>query len=729
MSAIVMAGLVPAIHVLLCCQDVDARHKAGHDAQGLGARCMNIVGVDIGGTFTDLVGCVDGRIVTSKCSTVPADPTRGVAESLSLAGCRMPELAELLHGSTIAINTVLERKGARTALITTRGFRDTYAIGRGNRIEAFNLFFHRPKPLIPRERTFEVTERINFQGKVLIPLAEDEVAGLASTLREQGVEAVAVCFLHAYANPAHERRTGDILRAANPKLFVTLSHEIVREYREYERTSTTALNAFIGPRVQSYLGQLADHLHAERFGGKISIMRSNGGVMSLRLAQEQPVAMMESGPVAGVIGAGRLASLMGIERAIAFDMGGTTAKASLITGGRPAIEDGYTIGGEASGQPMQLPVVDIVEVGAGGGSIAWCDATGGIHVGPESAGADPGPACYGKGSPDPVVTDADLVLGRINAGRFLNGAMTLDRAAAERAIADKIAGRLGLGVTEAALGIAQIADAAMSLAVRAVSVKKGVDPRECALIAFGGAGPLHAVAIAREIFIPRVIVPKVPGTFSALGMLMAAWRQDFVRTLYGLLGALDARAVETVFTELAEAGRAQVTRDGIAPAAADFTFFADLRYVGQEHTIAIPVRDPRLLSGDFAELRAAFDAAHDQRHGQAAPDERLEIVNLRLVVTAARPDTLAERWLSERWTPEPPVADQWREVVFSDPARPLRTRIVWRPPLHAGARIEGPAVIEEPNATTLIHPGDVATVSDAGHLVIDVALGASGNTQ
>jgi N-methylhydantoinase A len=689
---------------------------------------MNIVGVDIGGTFTDLVGCIDGRIVTSKTSTVPVDPTRGVAESLALARCEMPSLSEVLHGSTIAINTVLERKGARTALITTRGFRDTYAIGRGNRIEAFNLFFHRPQPLIPREATFEVTERMNAQGAVLTPLNESEVHALAATLAALKLEAVAVCFLHAYANPAHERRVGEILRAAAPNLFVTLSHEIVREYREYERTSTTALNAFVGPCVQAYLGRLENHLRNESFTGKINIMRSNGGVMSIALAQEQPVAMMESGPVAGIIGAGRLARLLGIDCAIGFDMGGTTAKASLITGGTPAITEGYVIGGEASGQPMQLPVIDIVEIGAGGGSIAWVDATGGIHVGPQSAGADPGPASYGKGSGEPVVTDADLLLGRINSERFLNGAMRLNPAAAERAVAQKIASRVRLDVKEAALGIVQIADAAMSLAVRAVSVKKGVDPRDATLIAFGGAGPLHAVAIAREIFIPKVVVPKVPGTFSALGMLMASWRQDFVRTLYGLLGSLDARQVDAAFAELAEAGRRQLQRDRIDENAADFTFLADLRYVGQEHAIAIRVRDPKLLSGDFSPLRALFDAEHDRRYGQAAPDERLEIVNVRLVVTAARPDTLAEQWLSERWLPETPVADQWREVIFSDSTNAVRTLIVWRPSLAAGARIDGPAVIEEPNATTLIHPGDVATVSDAGHLIIDVGLDSFGRT-
>jgi N-methylhydantoinase A len=688
---------------------------------------LNIVGVDIGGTFTDLVGCIDGRIVTSKTSTVPADPTRGVADSLRLADCRIPTLAEVLHGSTTAINTVLERKGARTALITTRGFRDTYAIGRGNRIEAFNLFFHRPKPLIPRDLTFEITERINAKAEVLTPLDGGELRAIIAELAARKIEAVAVCLLHAYANPQHERTIGAALRETLPEVFVTLSHEIVREYREYERTSTTALNAYVGPRVGGYLRRLDDFLRRESFAGKINIMRSNGGVMSISLAQEQPVSMMESGPVAGMIGAGRLASLLGLTRAIGFDMGGTTAKASLITNGAPAIEEGYTIGGAASGQPMLLPVVDIVEVGTGGGSIAWCDPNGGIHVGPESAGADPGPAAYGKGAQDPVITDADLVLGRINAQRFLNGAMPLDVGAAKGALQAKVATPLRLGVTESALGIVQIADAAMSLAVRAVSVNKGVDPRQSAIIAFGGAGPLHAVAIAREIFIPQVIVPKVPGTFSALGMLMASWRQDFVRTLYGPLGALPRQQVEAVFEELAEAGRAQLTRDGLTDAGTDFTFLADLRYVGQEHTISIPVRERAQLSGDFTELRTLFDAAHHERYGQAAPDERIEVVNVRLVVTAARQDTLAERWLSEPWVPQPPVADDWRDVVFTDAAKPVRTRIVWRPSLAAGARIEGPAVIEEPNATTLIHPGDVATVSPAGHLIIDVAVEPAGD--
>lgn len=683
---------------------------------------MNIVGTDIGGTFTDLVGCVDGKIVTSKTSTVPADPTEGVATSLKLAGCDMQNLAEVLHGSTIAINTVLEQKGAKTALITTRGFRDVYAIGRGNRIEAFNLFFHRPKPLIDREFRFELNERMNAAGEVLEELDESNLREILEEIRKNDIQAVSVCLLHAYANPEHERRVGEILRRERPDLFVTLSHEILREYREYERTSTTALNAYIGPRVKAYLSRLDNHLRNADFGGKLHIMRSNGGVMSINLAQTQPVSMMESGPVAGMIGAGRLATMLGYDRCIGFDMGGTTAKSSLITNGAPGIEAGYVIGDHASGQPMQLPVVDIVEVGAGGGSIAWIDNGGGVHVGPQSAGADPGPACYGKGNLDPVVTDANLVLGRINAKRFLNGGMGLDVEASRRAIKEKIADPLGLSIEEAALGIVRIADSAMSLSVRAVSVNKGVDPRDTAMIAFGGGGPLHASSIAREIFIPEVVIPKLPGTFSALGMLMASWRQDFVRTLIGQLGSLNIAVVSTVFNELDEAGRAQLEADGIDITDARFEFFADLRYVGQEHAIPISISRPEDLTDGHAALKAAFDVEHDQRYGQSAPDESMEVVNMRLIVTSERKDTMAERWLAEKWQPEAERQDETRKVIFDDAANPLDARIVWRPALKPGDVIEGPAIIEEQNSTTLVSPGDVVTVTETGHMIIRIGL-------
>jgi N-methylhydantoinase A len=685
---------------------------------------MNIVGVDIGGTFTDLVGVIDGEVVTSKTSTVPSDPTAGVAECLRLANCDPRKLAEVLHGSTIAINTVLERKGAQTALLTTKGFRDVYGIGRSNRIEAFNLFFHRPKPLTRREMTFEVDERLNAAGEVVRPLNEREVEIIACQLREREVEAVAVCFLHSYANPLHERLAGELLRRINPDMFVTLSHEILREFREYERTSTTVLNAYVGPRVRDYLGTLEAYLHREDFSGKVRMMRSNGGVMSIRKAREEPVSMMESGPVAGMIGAGRLATHLGITRAIGFDMGGTTAKASLITDGVPAVEEGYVIGAPASGQPMQLPVVDIVEVGAGGGSIAWVDQTGGLHVGPKSAGADPGPACYGKGAADPVVTDADLVLGRINPDRFLNGGMKLDIVAARRALYGKVGEPLGLSIEEAALGIATIADSAMSLAVRAVSVNKGVDPRNTTMIAFGGAGPLHAVNIARQIFIPRVIVPKVPGTFSALGMLMASWRQDFVRTFIGRIGSLDSAATESVVAELASEGLAQLKRDGISDQGADFRFWAGLRYVGQEHALPILIERVEMLTCDTAALRERFHIEHDKRYGQAAMHEELEIVNVRLVLTSARVDTIAEEWMAQMWEPTETKGELTRDVIYSDAAQPIESRVLWRPAMAPGDTVLGPAVVEEPNSTILIHPGDRVTVTSTGHLVIDLGFEA-----
>ena len=679
---------------------------------------MSIVGIDIGGTFTDLVGYQGDVVITAKTLTVPADPTVGAATALSLAGCDVTGIRELLHGSTIAINTVLEHRGAVTALVTTEGFRDIYALGRGNRPDAFNLDFHRPRPLVPRDLTFELCERMNAAGEVLRPIDPGAVETLGRRLDALGIEAVAICFLHSYANPAHEIAAGDVLRRMYPHIFVTTSHEILREYREYERTSTTALNAFVGPRVSRYLERFEDFARAEKFSGQIAIMRSNGGTMSIGEARRQPVAMMESGPVAGMIGAAHLARVLGMKQAIGFDMGGTTAKTALINDGVLPIEEGYVIGDASTGQPMQLPVVDIVEVGAGGGSIAWIDDGGGLHVGPVSAGADPGPVCYGRGGRQPTVTDADLALGRLNRNRFLGGDMKLDSTGAEAALA-KLSARIGFDAITVALGIATIADGAMSLAVRAVSVNRGVDPRDTALIAFGGAGPLHAAAIAREIAIPKVIIPKLPGNFSALGMLMAEWRQDFVRTLIGELDRLEPKVVSQAFRDLGDAGAAALKRDGLS--GGTFKFAADLRYRGQEHTIPLPVAGPDDLVGAAAETRQRFDAQHDSRYGHAAPDQSIEIVNVRLVVTVARMDDTISRWLSAPWQVEPGRAEEHRNVVFDDPARPLKARILWRPALAAGAKIAGPAVIEEPNSTTFVPPGDHARVDPWGNIVISLS--------
>jgi N-methylhydantoinase A len=468
------------------------------------------------------------------------------------------------------------------------------------------------------------------------------------------------------------------------------------------------------------LERLERFLSDGQFGGSIQIMRSNGGTMSLGQARVQPVTMMESGPVAGMIAAGRIAEILGLEQCIGFDMGGTTAKASLITDGAPEVSEDYYIGGYSRGQPMQLPVVDIVEVGAGGGSIAWTDARGGLHVGPESAGADPGPACYGKGGRVPVVTDADLVLKRLNADRFLSGRMGLDTALSEAAIKEKIGDPIGLSVADAALGIAKIADASMSLAVRTVSVERGCDPRDTAMIAFGGAGPLHAVAIAREIFIPRVIIPRYPGNFSALGMLLAPWRQDFVRTFVGDLAHIDQAVAGAAFDELRNAGNERIALEGLNASDTDMQFAADLRYRGQEHTIPVPLGGADdLAAGGSDALRQTFDRLHDRRYGHAAPDESIQIVNLRLILRATGADTSFD-WMSEPYRPVDAQPDQTRDVIFDDPASPLASRVVWRPGLAPGAVVKGPAVIEEPNSTTLIFPGDVATVTEHGHL--DIAI-------
>ena len=681
---------------------------------------MERVGIDIGGTFTDLVGLRNGEIVIDKTSTTPDDPTRGVADALSGVDADISAISDFLHGTTIAINTVLERKGANTALITTKGFRDVYAMGRNNRPEAFNLEFRRPRPLVPRSLTWEVSARMMATGEEIDPLDDGEVEAIGRELLAQDVSSVAVCLIHAYADPAHERRIGEILGRVCPGMFVSLSHDILREYREYERTSTTALNAYVGPRVRDYLDRLEGFLSDGQFGGSIQIMRSNGGTMSLGQARVQPVTMMESGPVAGMIAAGRIAEILGLEQCIGFDMGGTTAKASLITDGAPEVSEDYYIGGYSRGQPMQLPVVDIVEVGAGGGSIAWTDARGGLHVGPESAGADPGPACYGKGGDVPVVTDADLVLKRLNADRFLSGRMGLDTALSEAAIKEKIGDPIDLSVADAALGIAKIADASMSLAVRTVSVERGCDPRDTAMIAFGGAGPLHAVAIAREIFIPRVIIPRYPGNFSALGMLLAPWRQDFVRTFVGDLAHIDKAVAGAAFDELRNAGDERIALEGFNASDTDMQFAADLRYRGQEHTIPVPLGGADdLAAGGSDALRQTFDRLHDRRYGHAAPDESIQIVNLRLILRATGADTSFD-WMSEPYRPVDAQPDQTRDVIFDDPASPLASRVVWRPGLAPGAVVKGPAVIEEPNSTTLIFPGDVATVTEHGHL--DIAI-------
>jgi N-methylhydantoinase A len=677
-----------------------------------------LIALDIGGTFTDLVAfdLAAGTIHHAKSSTTPYDLSVGIRETLRKSGLPIDAAETFIHGSTVAINTAIERTGARTALLVTEGTRDVYSIGRGNRPEAYNLFFKRPAPYVPRQRTREIAERLSAAGDVVTVLARDQARDIATALNAEDIEAVAVCFLHSWANPEHEIAVGNILADEAPGMYRSLSHEILREYREYERTSTTVLNAYVGPRVNRYLEDLERLLESFRFTGRLLIMQSNGGTMSPATAKRVPVATMESGPVGGIIAAAEVGTDLSFSNVIAFDMGGTTAKVSLVQNGEPDIAQGYFIGGAASGHPVMLPVVDIIEVGAGGGSIAWIDAVGALKVGPRSAGGHPGPVCYGQGGTEPTVTDANVVLGRVVASRFLGGEMPLDIEAARESIRLKIAEPLGMTVNEAALGIVKIAIAEMSLAVRGVSVARGFDPRDFAMLAFGGAGPLHAAEIARELHIPTLIIPRVPGHFSALGMLLADLRHDYVRTYYKSLVSSDFAEIARVFEEMIAGGRQLLIDEGTIPEAIHVQRFLDLRYIGQEFPIQTPVGSEVVAAADLASMRASFDELHDRRYGHQAVDEPIEIVNLRVTVTGRR-----ERSHFASIAPAGSDALIARsEVVLDDANAPVECSIYDRERLGAGATVSGPAIIWEYASTTVLFAGDELAVAESGELLIRI---------
>ncbi|MBO0877816.1 MAG: hydantoinase/oxoprolinase family protein, partial [Pseudonocardia sp.] len=598
--------------------------------------------------------------------------------------------------------------------------RDVYEIGRGNRSEPYNLFFAKPDPLVRRRMRLEVRERVLADGGVHTPLDLDGARAVIDELRSRGVESVAVCLLHSYANPEHELLLGRLFDELWPQAYVTLSHQIMREYREYERTSTTVLNAYVGPVVSRYLDSLSERLARRGFGGRLLIMQSNGGIMSVESARRSPVRMMESGPVAGVIGAAAMADKLCMPGLIPFDMGGTTAKTSLVKDGEVDISPGYFIGGYATGHPMALPVVNIVEVGAGGGSIAWVDPSGALKVGPRSAGADPGPACYGLGGEWPTVTDANLMLGRLGTSRFLGGEMRLDRAAAEAAIREHVAEPLALDVLGAALGIVTIADAQMSLAVRAVSVERGEDPREFALVATGGAGPLHAVSIARELNIGTVVVPELPGQFSAKGMLSSRVRHDLTRTL---LAPFEPATVESYAVTLkalaAEAAarlRADVGDPGRPPT---LHHFLELRYRGQEFTISVPVPDEGLSTATYPSVRADFDNLHDRLYGHQAPDEPVEAIGVRTVISMPLGVIPEQTPPSVSTGPAAPVEARL-VVVHGDGAAQVPVPVYDRETLCPGQRIEGPAVVQEATSSVVCYRGDVLTVAPDTSLVIAV---------
>ena len=669
-----------------------------------------IVAVDIGGTFTDLLGydSATGRLLSSKSPTTPAALERGIRDCLEKAGIRVNAIDAFVHGSTVAINTVLERKGARTALIVTQGTRDVYKIGRGNRPDAYDIWFRRPEPLVPRHLTFEVEERLLATGDVHTPLNSLQAEAIARQVDASGVEAVAVCFLHSWNNPAHELRMAEFL---NPNTYRSISHEILREYGEYERVSTTVLNSYIGPKVNAYLAGLEQMLHQDGFSGSLSVMQSNGGVMSVPVARRLPVAMLESGPVGGFIAAARAGAALGYPNVIGFDMGGTTAKANLARDGAPQMSHGYHIGGYACGQPMMLPVVDTVEVGSGGGSIARVDHTGSLKVGPESAGADPGPACYGRGGTHPTVTDANLLLGRLDSANFLGGEMPLDVQLAREAIDRCVARPLGLTETEAARAIVKIAVMNISLAVRQVSVERGYDPRDFVMVGFGGAGPLHAAEVARSLHIPLLVIPNFPGQFSASGMLLAEPRHDFIRTYYRPLD----RSSFSELRQIADDMESQA-RERMGSVEIRMRHALEVRYSGQDFALPVRVDPAQYADGYAATVRDAFHRLHQARFGYHDAQLELEIVNAHLTA-AARPTVDAVPAPSPGGGPAPIAR---RAVVFDTEA--VDCPVYRRESLSPGERIDGPAIIQEYASTTVLFPQDRAETAAGGELMVHVGV-------
>lgn len=677
--------------------------------------------VDIGGTFTDIASFDpgSGKLTYGKTLSTHDSLVNGIQQGVDKAGISFEQPTLFLHGSTIAINTLLERSGSRAALLITHGFRDIYEIGRVNRPDAYNLFFGKHVPLIERAHRFEIDERLNADGSVHVPLDETQVRSLARTLRELEVEAVAILLLHSYRNPNHEKRVEAILREELPGVFITASHELSREYREFERVSTVAANAYIGPRVNRYIEEIEDHIAGRDFKGSFLVVQSTGGLFGSDQARRECVRMLESGPAAGIIGVQAIAERAGIGNAIAFDMGGTTAKAGVIFEGVPLTTGSALIGGYERALPIQIAMMDIFEVGTGGGSIARLNEGNALRVGPQSAGSLPGPACYGRGGREATVTDANLVLGRLNAGHFLGGEMALDTGAAVCAINEAVAEPLGITLTAAADGILRIAATSMSYAVRAVTTERGLDVGDFTLVVYGGAGPLHASMIAREIGIRRVLIPLSPGHFSAYGMLFSDLRYDYVQTCFLRLADVSFDELENAFAEMERAGSAAI-HEANQPIRQLVTLrAADMRYVGQEHAVTVSLSADLIAGGDRDAIKGRFDAVHEQRYGTHAPGERAEIVNLRVTVLGVmeKPEL---RMMDRAGADGPANSSKTRDVYFSEAGAFVATPVFERATMLAGDTLAGPALIEEYASTTVVWPSDHLTVDEHGNLVLAI---------
>lgn len=666
------------------------------------------VAVDVGGTFTDVVRLEPGtgELVFDKVPTTPDAPTTGVLAAFDKVEASIDDVIMFTHGTTLGLNALLTRTGARTAVVGTRGFRDVYLLGRTDRRVNYDITYRKPPALLERYDTFEVTERSRFDGSVHTPFDVEDASRVAKQIRERGYEAVAVAFLHAYANPKHERLMREVLMQHAPGVAITLSHELSREYREYERTSTAVLDAYIKPLVGSYLETLEQRLEAQDFGGKFLMTRSGGGAMTARAAREQPVSLVLSGPAGGVIGAVAFSKLVDQPNLITIDMGGTSLDASLVLDHNPVLYQGA----EFESLPINMPSLYIHTIGAGGGSIAWLDEAGALQVGPQSAGAAPGPASYGRGGTRPTFTDAAVVLGYLGSDTALGGTLKLDGTLAEQALAP-MSEVLGLTVPALARGIVQISNTKIMGAVRAITVELGRDPKDFALLSLGGAGGLVAVDVARELDIPTVIVPPGQGAFCAFGMLMADVQHDFARTSVMPLGELTPRVTKRAYADMERQALERLADEGFGRESSRLVRTLDVRYAGQEHSVTIPFPT---AENPIPEIEATFAEVHERQYGHVMPDP-VEVTTLRLqgVGIGDKPQ-LPELPRSQG----EPTSIGTRTVYVSETEPDVQYALYIREQLLPGDVIAGPAVVAEHTATSVIHAGDRLEVGAHGELVI-----------
>jgi N-methylhydantoinase A len=684
------------------------------------------VGVDIGGTFTDLILVDDdsGELTVGKVLTTPADPSAAVADvlrdTLAATGAPASQVRHVIHGTTLVTNAIIERKGARTALLTTRGFRDAYEIAREHRYDLYDLFLEMPTPLVPRHLRLEVDERVYADGSVARAPDQQAVARLVAELRDKGIEAIAICFVHSYANPAHEQLVGAIVGEIAPGVRVSLSSEVVPEIREYERTSTTVVNVYVQALVENYLAELVRRLAAVEIGGELFMMLSSGGISTVETASRFPLRLLESGPAGGALASAYYGQLAGVGNLLAFDMGGTTAKLCVIENGQPLTSTEFEVDRKyrfkkGSGLPVKVPVVDLIEIGAGGGSIARVDSLGLLKVGPDSAGADPGPACYGRGGKEPTITDADLLLGYLDPDFFLGGRMTLDRAAAEDAIRTKIAEPLEMSPTRAAWGIHQLVNEGMAGAARVHAIERGKDPRALPLFAFGGAGPGHGFGVARILHSPRLIVPFGAGVTSTVGFLTAPLAFDFVRSFVHQLDTVDWDHINALLADMAAQGDAILARSGVAADERRVTRQADLRYAGQGHEIRIDLPDGTLGPDSLPAIAANFEQVYRSLFGRTGPDVPLEGVSWRLLSSGPRPDV---KLRASAGVTESDALKGQRLVYFPEWQEHRPVPVYDRYRLVAGRVFDGPAIVEERESTSIIGPGARIEVDDTRNLSV-----------